>query len=104
MKDTELAEEAKDLLAGKQRTLLDIQPSAALPVLKNIKLYVTLDGKFDFEEQYRVFEPSVYPYGSKFSKYKFTNHDGKQVVMIYANEVPEQVANRVKDFYDWIVK
>jgi hypothetical protein len=103
MNNDDLALEAKDLLAGKERILLDIKPTAG-GLYKNVKFFVVLDNKLDFEEEFSTFQEGLYPYGSKFKSYKYKNHDGKTVIMIYAEEVPNQIADRVEEFYDWVVK
>lgn len=97
----ELALEAKDLLEGKERIFFDIQPSGGM---KDLKFFVVLDKSFDFEKQLETFVETTGIWKSKFEITKYKNHNGQSVIMIYAKDIPNTIADHVKEFYEWVVK
>ena len=97
----DLALEAKDLLEGKERIFFDIQPTGGM---KNIRFFVVLDKSFDFEKQLETFMETMGIWKGKFEITKYRNHNGQTVLMIYATDLPNSIAERVKEFYEWVVK
>jgi hypothetical protein len=103
--DVNLAQEAKDLLQGKEDSLFDVQPMTNDPKNNFVKMIMVVSANSVLPVEVERLRQQVVNSGFENTHLNSYHRDDGKIVLFFAtSSVPGYIALYIKDFYDWVVK